>query len=154
MNAGWKLEPPKGARNPQNNCVEQKNKERERRDQERTSTPERELLRRKGAHTQGSHLTDGEISQDRETSKFHEKSEAAGLRRAKQSKNQTISAPLPQTPQPETLGQTLSAETQALEVDSRERTRVGCVETAWGAREQCATGWEQNARAKGTWEEV
>ena len=48
------------------------------------------------------------------------------------------SAPSPWTPQPETLRWGLSAETQALEVSSRKRTRVGCVET--GAREQCTTG--------------
>ena len=41
-----------------------------------------------------------------------------------------LSVPLPQTPQPETLGQGLGTETQAPEVSSRERTRVGCVETA------------------------
>ena len=35
----------------------------------------------------------------------------------------------PWTPQPETLWWGLGTETQALEVSSRERTSVGCVET-------------------------
>ena len=35
----------------------------------------------------------------------------------------------------------MGTETQALEVSSRENTRAGCVETAWGAREQCTKGW-------------
>ena len=38
--------------------------------------------------------------------------------------------PLPGTPQPETFRRGLGAETQALEVNSGERTRVGCMETA------------------------
>ena len=30
-----------------------------------------------------------------------------------------------------------------------ERTRVGCVERAWGARERCATGWESEGLSQG-----
>ena len=37
-----------------------------------------------------------------------------------------------QTPQPEKLGRGLGTETQAPEVSTRERTRVGCLETASG----------------------
>ena len=44
---------------------------------------ERELWR-KGTHTLGSHLSDGEINQDGETSKPQKKISAAVLRRAKQ----------------------------------------------------------------------
>ena len=51
------------------------------------------------------------------------------------------SAPPPWTPQPEMLRRGLSTETQALEVSSRERTRVGCVETDEGAKELCTMGW-------------
>ena len=40
------------------------------------------------------------------------------------------SAPPPQKPQPEMLGQGLGAETQALEFSSGERTRVGYARTA------------------------
>ena len=39
------------------------------------------------------------------------------------------------------LGQGLGTETQAPEVSSGEGTRIGCMGTAQGAREQCATGW-------------
>ena len=35
----------------------------------------------------------------------------------------------------------LGTETQAQEVSSKETTMVDCVETAWGTREWCATGW-------------
>ena len=46
--------------------------------------------------------------------------------------------PPPSTLQPETLRRGLGAEVQALEVSTRERTRVGCMEVAWGApREWC-----------------
>ena len=48
----------------------------------------------------------------------------------------------------------MGTETQALDVSSRERTRVGCVETARGAREQCARAGEWRGIAKGTQEEV
>ena len=50
------LKPPKMARNPLHNWVEQRNRERERereKESDRTSTPERELLKRKGTHTPG-----------------------------------------------------------------------------------------------------
>jgi len=40
------------------------------------------------------------------------------------------SVPPSRTPQPETLGMGLSVETQALEVSSGERSRVGGMETA------------------------
>lgn len=46
--------------------------------------------------------------------------------------------PPPSTPQPGTLRRGLGAEVQALQVSARERTRVGCMKTAWGApRERC-----------------
>ena len=38
--------------------------------------------------------------------------------------------PSPRIPQPEMLRKGLGGETQALEVSYRERTRLGCVETA------------------------
>ena len=48
------LKPPKRARNPPHNWVEQtKKREREKRNQDVTSAPERELLKRKGTHTLG-----------------------------------------------------------------------------------------------------
>ena len=41
------------------------------------------------------------------------------------------SVPLPGTsPKPETLGQGLGMDTQTMEINSGERTRAGCVETA------------------------
>ena len=60
-----------------------------------------------------------------------EKSTVAGLRRAKKSESQTDHQyHHPLTPQPETLERGWGIETQGLEVSSRERTRVGSVETA------------------------
>ena len=64
--------------------------------------------------------------------KVTEKSTAAGLWRAKHSELHRKSAPLAWTPLPETLRWGLSAETQAPEVISRERSRVGCVESLKG----------------------
>ena len=55
------LKPQKRAGNPPHNWVEQKQKKREReekRNQDWASTPDRELLKRKGTHTLGSHLTE------------------------------------------------------------------------------------------------
>ena len=49
---------------------EKREREREKRNRNRTNIPERELLKRKISHTLGSHLTDGEISQDKGTSKL------------------------------------------------------------------------------------
>ena len=61
--------------------------------------------------------------------KVGEKSTEAGLRSAKQTESRTA-AQQPQTPQPEIVGWGLGTETQAPEVGSGERTRIGCVETA------------------------
>ena len=61
--------------------------------------------------------------------KDSEKSAAAGLRRAKQSESHTdYQYHHPQTPHPEMPGLGLGAETQAPEVNAREKTRVVCVE--------------------------
>ena len=59
--------PPKGARNPPCNWVEQKKKKKKRKKKESEKRSEdgtsgRELLQRKRTHTLGSHLTNGEIS--------------------------------------------------------------------------------------------
>ena len=61
-----------------------------------------------------------------------EKSAAARLRRAKWSESSTDhrSVPLPSKSEPETLRSWLGTETQVLKVSSRERTGVGCVDTA------------------------
>ena len=53
------------------------------------------------------------------------------------------------TPQPEMLRPGLGAETQVLEVSLEERTGAGCVGSALGAKEQCATGRERYARGCG-----
>ena len=47
------------------------------------------------------------------------------------------------------LGQGLGPETQAPEVSSTERTRVGCMETAYGDKEQCAIGWGVESHDRG-----
>ena len=65
QNINWiveeELKPLKRARNSWHNWVEQK-KKREKRNQNRTTIPKRELWRRKGTHILGRHLTDGKIS--------------------------------------------------------------------------------------------
>ena len=69
------IKPPKRAINAPHNWVEQKKKkgERERRNQDGTSTPKRELLKRKGTQTLEAHLIDREISQDGGNSKLPRK---------------------------------------------------------------------------------
>ena len=67
----------------------------------------------------------------RKTLKASEKSAAARLSRAKQKGCYTDHQHhCLRTPQPEILRQRLGAETQASEVSSRKRTRVGCGEAA------------------------
>ena len=82
--------------------------------------------RRQAPPTLGSHLTDREISSDRNL-KASRKSAAAGLRRSKQRELHKSSVP---PTWPEMLRWGLSTETPALEVSSGKRTRVECVETA------------------------
>ena len=62
------LKPPKRVINSWHNWVEQKKKS-ERKNQEGTSIPEREVWRWKGTHLLGSHLIDGKISWVKGTSK-------------------------------------------------------------------------------------
>ena len=86
------LETLQRARNPPHNWVEQKEKkiEREKKNQDRTRTILRELLKRKSTQTWERHLTDQEISCDRGTSKCPcRENSSAGLRRAKQSESCT-----------------------------------------------------------------
>ena len=68
----------------------------------------------------------------RRSLKASEKISAAGLRREKQRVSLTNHwyHCLACVPQPESFGESLDAETQALEVSSRERSGTGCVETA------------------------
>ena len=79
----------------------------------------------------GGHLTGGETSWIlRGNLKALEKIAAAKLRKAKQRESHTNRwYYCTQTPQPETLGPGLGAETQAPGKSTNERTRVGCVET-------------------------
>ena len=79
------FKPPKRARNPPHNWVKQKEKNRERgRNQDGSITPERELRKKKGTHTLGSHLTDLGDQPGQRDLKATKKSTAAGLRQAKQ----------------------------------------------------------------------
>ena len=99
------LKPPKRARNVPYNWIEQKGekeREREKRNQDKTSTPEGELWKRKGNHTLGSHLTDQKISRDGGTSKSQRKTQQ--LDWGGQSRESLIDHLYycPQTPQPET----------------------------------------------------
>ena len=96
---------PKRARNLPLNCTEQKEKikERQKRNRNVTSTPERELRRRKGTHTLGSHLTgrsaetEGPQNHRERCSSWTEKSKA-------EREPQRPSVTHPQTPQPEMHG--------------------------------------------------
>ena len=70
----WSLRLPERARNPAHNWVKQKKKKKERKKRKKgirigPGTPEKELSKKKGIHTLGGHLTNGEISQDGGTSK-------------------------------------------------------------------------------------
>ena len=132
------LKPPKRAIKHPHNWVEQKKKEREW-NWNWTSTPERDLWKRKGTCTLGSHLIDREIRWNGRTSNSQRK--VPQLEEGKEEKEaHRPLVPPPGTPQPETLRRGLGTETQAPEVGSGERTRFGSVETAWGAREHWAKG--------------
>ena len=64
------LKPPKRARNPSHNW------EKKKRNEDGTSIPEREPLKRKGTHALGSHRTaDGEMGRDGGTSKSRRKAQ-------------------------------------------------------------------------------
>ena len=81
-----------------------------------------------------------------------EKNAAAKLRRAKENEGCIDNwYHCPWTPQPETLGWGLGAETQTSELNSKEK---GCVKIASGAREQCTMGWNQSTPAEGVQEEA
>ena len=70
------IKPPKRERNPPYNWVEKKKmRQREKRNQDGTSIPVRELQKRKGTHTLRSHLNDEEISRDGGTSKLLRKAQ-------------------------------------------------------------------------------
>ena len=77
QNSNWmlaELTPPKMARISWHNWVkEEKRGEREKGNQDRTGTPERELWRRKGSHTLESHLTYRKITQVQRISRHWEK---------------------------------------------------------------------------------
>ena len=111
----------------------QKKKKKKKRNQDRTSTLEREVWKRKGICTLGGHLNNKETSLDwGGTSKPQRKAQHSDWGGQSSREMYRPSVPLPGTPQPETLCQCLGAETQALEVSSQERTMFGCMETAWG----------------------
>lgn len=67
LNAGKRPSTSKEARNPPHNWIGQKEKrkrEREKRIQNRSGNPKREMLKRKETHNLGSYLTDREVSGD------------------------------------------------------------------------------------------
>ena len=72
------LKPPKWARNTPQNWVD-KRKERERAIRTGLALLRGKLLKRKGTHTLGSHLIDGEINQGRGDLNVTKKSAAGGL---------------------------------------------------------------------------
>ena len=81
------------------------------------------------------------------------KSTASGQKRPKQRQRWTDHwYHHPWTTQPEMLRQGLDIETQALEIGSRERTRVACMDQPEGLRSGVA--WAGEWRATGVWDEA
>ena len=119
--------------------------ERERRNQDMTSIHEWELWKRKGTQTLGRHLTIGEISQRRGTSKSLIKVQQLDWGGQSSARGAQIIC----TTEPEMLRWGLGPETQAPEVSYGEKTRNGCVKTAWGNREECAIGWGVECHSQG-----
>ena len=134
------LKPPKRSRNPQHNWIEQKKKEGEKKNQHRTSIPEKELWRRKRTYTLGSHLTNREIKPKWRELKISKKSTAAGLR-AKQSESHTDHLHHHcghHSLRPLGGGWALRLRLWRSVLERGQRLTV---ETAWGAKEQCSMGW-------------
>ena len=117
--------------------------------QDGTRTSDRELWKKKGTHTLGSHLTDWDISQYGQTLKLPRKYRSWTDEGKEEWKPYRSSAPPQQTLYPEIIIWGLGTETQVPEVSSGERTKVGCVETAWGAKKWMLQAWEQWANGLG-----
>ena len=84
--------------------------------------------------------------------KVTEKSAAAGMRRAKQSKSNTDHCTTAWTPQPEKLGQRLGTETQALEITSRRGLGLAVWRQPEGLRSSVPWAGEWNTTAEATQE--
>ena len=130
----------------------EKEKEKKKRNQDGTSTPERELWKRKWTHTLASHLM-GWSAKRKGPQNLGEKCSSQTEEGKAEKAAQTIAIIAPVT---------MAWDTQAgaghwnsgSEVSSGEEARVGCVETAWGAREWSTTGWEWSTTAGGNQEEA
>ena len=120
-------------------------RERER-NQDRNSTLEREARKRKGSHTLEAPYLMGRSSEMEGPQSCRETCSSRTEEGKVEWEPQRSLVPPPRTLQTEMLSWGLGMDTQAPEVSSGERTRLGCVETAWGVREQCTT-------AEGTQEE-
>ena len=114
---------------------------------------EREQWKRKGICTLGSHLSDREIIQDRGTSKPQRKVQQLdwGRKSRERAKHHWYHFPGHHSLRHSEGGWALRLN---LEISSEERIKVSCVDTAWGAREQCAIGWGWSTAAEENWEEV
>ena len=111
------LKPPKTARNTTHNWVETKGKKervRGKRNQDGTSTPVRELLKRKGTHTQGSLLTGRSAKREGPQSLREKCSSWTEEGKAEREPHRPL-VPPPKTSQLEMLKQRLGTETQAPE---------------------------------------
>ena len=136
---------------------ETKNREGEKKkrnqNQNGTSTPERELWKKKEACTLGGDLINGENSWDgggdSKPQRKVQQLDWGGQSREKAL--QTIGATVPRQHSLRHLGWA-GAEIQDLEVSSRERFRVGCVEIAWGDRSDAQWAGEWSGTAKETWD--
>ena len=149
------LKPPKKCKKPSTwlGKTQEKKKEREKKIKTKesggTSIHERELWKRKGTYTLGSHLINW-ISAKMEGPQSHREKHSSGTEEGKAEREpHRSSEPLAWTPQPETLGWELGTETQDPKVSSGKRTRIGYVEVAWGARQQCAMGWGVECHSQG-----
>ena len=69
-------------------ALKRKNKTKQNKKQDKTSTPERELQKRKGICTLGGHLTDGENSQDGQMGNLKASDKSTAARRGKAEREQ------------------------------------------------------------------
>ena len=93
------------------------------------------------------------MSAEIERPQSHREKHSSCTEEGKQREPKRPWVPLPQIPQPEMLGQGLGTETQAPEVSSRERTRVGIMNQRELGSSAPQAG-EQSTTAEGTQEEV
>ena len=109
-----------------------------------------------GTHKQRSQLIDGEISQDRGTSKPQREKCSSWTKEGKPERQpQNDQCHHPWTPQPEALKQRLGTETQAPEMSSRDKIKgLLCGDILRELESRCSKGWGVEATTDVTHEEI